>query len=167
MRQQIEGSLILPSLDTCECYTLAYTRETICRCSCSSIIIIIITVFRYSRDNSVGGNDVLHLLGPGIHEAEPPAPQRDEGAVFDLELVTVGVDLLSHLEHCGKHIHSCGEREHPLRTLESHDHECPPTLSVALCQVANVVLVEILIKRGSKQLLGQVSEDGRGSAGTH
>lgn len=53
------------------------------------------------RDDGVGGDDVLHLLGPGVHEAEPPAPQRDEGAVFDLEFVTVGVDLLPHLQHCG------------------------------------------------------------------
>lgn len=30
------------------------------------------------------------------------------------------------------------------------------TLSVALCQVADVVLVEILIEGGSQQLLGQV-----------
>lgn len=55
----------------------------------------------YSRDDGVGGDDVLHLLGPGVHEAEPSAPQRDEGTVFDLEFVTVGVDLLSHLQHCG------------------------------------------------------------------
>lgn len=53
----------------------------------------------YSRDDGVGGDDVLHLLGPGVHEAEPSAPQRDEGTVFDLEFVTVGVDLLSHLQH--------------------------------------------------------------------
>lgn len=62
----------------------------------------------YLRDNSVGGDDVLHLLGPGVHEAEPPAPQRDEGAIFDLEFVTVGVDLLSHLQHCGR-THRHGE----------------------------------------------------------
>ena len=53
-----------------------------------------------SRDDGVGGDDVLHLLGPGVHEAEPATPQRDERAVFDLELVTVGVDLLPHLQHC-------------------------------------------------------------------
>ncbi len=56
----------------------------------------------YLRHNSVGGDDVLNLLGPGVHEAEPSAPQRDEGAVFDFEFVTVGVDLLSHLQHCGQ-----------------------------------------------------------------
>lgn len=55
----------------------------------------------YSRDDGVGGDDVLHLLGPGVHETEPSTPQRDEGAVFDFKLVTVGVDLLSHLQHCG------------------------------------------------------------------
>lgn len=59
-------------------------------------------VLGHLRDDCVGGDDVLHLLGPGVHEAEPSAPQRDEGAVFDLELVTVGVDLLSHLQHCGQ-----------------------------------------------------------------
>lgn len=53
------------------------------------------------RYDGVGGDDVLHLLGPRVHEAEPSAPQRDEGAVFDLEFVTVGVDLLSHLQDCG------------------------------------------------------------------
>ena len=53
----------------------------------------------YLRHNSVGGDNVLHLLGPGVHEAEPSAPQCYEGAIFDLEFVTVGVDLLSHLQH--------------------------------------------------------------------
>lgn len=37
---------------------------------------------------------------------------------------------------------------------------------MALCQVADVVLVEILIEGGSQQLLGQVGEDGCGSGGT-
>lgn len=59
----------------------------------------IIGVLGYLRDNGVGGNDVLHLLGPGVHETEPSTPQCDEGAVFDFEFVTVGVDLLSHLQH--------------------------------------------------------------------
>lgn len=36
---------------------------------------------------------------------------------------------------------------------------------MALRQVADVVLVEILVEGGSQQLLGQVGEDGRGSAG--
>lgn len=56
----------------------------------------------YLRHYSVGGDDVLHLLGPGVHEAEPSAPQGDERAVFNLEFVTVGVDFLSHLQHCGQ-----------------------------------------------------------------
>lgn len=60
------------------------------------------------RHNGVGGHDVLHLLGPGVHKAEPSAPQRDEGAVFDLEFVTVGVNLLSHLQHCGHRKHIVG-----------------------------------------------------------
>lgn len=54
----------------------------------------------YSRYNSVGRDDVLHLLGPRVHKAEPSAPQRDERTVFDFEFVTVGVDLFSHLQHC-------------------------------------------------------------------
>ena len=38
---------------------------------------------------------------------------------------------------------------------------------MALSQVADVVLVEILIEGCSQQLLGQVGEDGCGSADTH
>ena len=49
------------------------------------------------RDDGVGGDDVLHLFGPGVHEAEPATAQRDEGAIFDLQLVAVGGDLLTHL----------------------------------------------------------------------
>lgn len=76
------------------------------KCS-NTLQLCVICVFGYLRDNRVGGDDVLHLLGPGVHETEPSAPQRDEGAVFDLEFVTVGVDLLSHLQHCGQtHRHS-------------------------------------------------------------
>lgn len=58
----------------------------------------------YLRHHGVGGHDVLHLLGPGVHEAEPATPQSDERTVFDLELVTVGVDLLSHLQHWSRDI---------------------------------------------------------------
>lgn len=47
------------------------------------------------RDHGVGGHDVLHLFGPGVHEAEPAASQSDEGPVFDLKLVTVRGDLFS------------------------------------------------------------------------
>ena len=54
--------------------------------------------FEYLQDDGVGGDNVLHLFGPGVHEAEPAAPQSDEGAIFDLELVAVCVDLLSHLQ---------------------------------------------------------------------
>ena len=52
------------------------------------------------RDDGVGGDDVLHLFGPGVHEAEPSAAQRDERAIFYLELVQVCVDLLPHLQYC-------------------------------------------------------------------
>lgn len=38
------------------------------------------------------------------------------------------------------------------------------TLSVALGQVADVVLVKVLVEGGSQQLLGQVGQDGSGSA---
>lgn len=38
---------------------------------------------------------------------------------------------------------------------------------MALCQVADVVLVKIFIKGGSQQFLGQVGEDGGSSGGTH
>lgn len=65
----------------------------------------------YLRDHGVGGNDVLHLLGPGVHETEPSTPQRDEGAVFDFKLVTVGVDLLSHLQHYGHTHHHHGDQQ--------------------------------------------------------
>lgn len=51
------------------------------------------------RDHGVGGDDVLHLFGPGVHEAEPAASQSDEGAVFDLKLITVRGDLFPHLQN--------------------------------------------------------------------
>lgn len=54
----------------------------------------------YLRHDGVRRDDVLHLLGPRVHKAEPPAPQRDERTVFDFEFVTVGVDLFSHLQNC-------------------------------------------------------------------
>lgn len=128
-------------------------------------------VARYLRHNSVGGHNVLHLLGPGVHEAEPSAPQRDKGAIFDLEFVTVGVDLLSHLQHYeqnGPHSKNMVSTEtHTENTIHSSTVSLVDsfsyfvafstgTLSVALCQVADVVLVEILIEGGSQQLLGQV-----------
>lgn len=70
--------------------------------NCSDILQpCVIGVVGYSRDDCVGGDYILHLLGPGVHETEPSASQRDKGTVFDLEFVTVGVDLLSHLQHCG------------------------------------------------------------------
>lgn len=39
------------------------------------------------------------------------------------------------------------------------------TLSVTLGQVVDVVLMEVLVEGGSKQLLGQVSQDSCGSGG--
>lgn len=54
----------------------------------------------YSRHDGVSRDDVLHLLGPRVHKAEPSAPQRNERTVFDFEFVTVGVDLFSHLQNC-------------------------------------------------------------------
>ena len=84
----------------------------------------------YLRHDGVGGDDVLHLLGPGVHEAEPPAPQRDEGAILDLELVTVGVDLLSHLqhwEHKGVHV---------MRTQIKNTYlQCCGSVTVCLCHL--------------------------------
>lgn len=71
---------------------------------CNMLQLCVIAVLGHLRHNGVGGDDVLHLLGPGVHEAEPSASQCDERAIFDLEFVTVGVDLLSHLQHCG-HAH--------------------------------------------------------------
>lgn len=68
---------------------------------CNALQLCVIAVHGYLRHNGVGGDNVFHLLGPGVHEAEPSASQRDERAIFDLEFVTVGVDLLSHLQHCG------------------------------------------------------------------
>lgn len=53
----------------------------------------------YLPDDSVGGDNVLHLFGPRVHKTEPATPQRDKGAIFYFELVAVCIDLLPHLEH--------------------------------------------------------------------
>lgn len=55
--------------------------------------------FDHSRDDCVCGDDVLDLLGPRVHETEPATSQSDEGAIFDLELVTISVDFITHLQH--------------------------------------------------------------------
>lgn len=112
----------------------------------------------YLRDHGVGGNDVLHFLGPGVHETEPSTPQRDKGAVFDFKLVTVGVDLLSHLQHYG-HTHQHHDEQQACRLVWSviFEYNGAGTLPVALRQVADVILVEILIKGSSEQLLRQVA----------
>lgn len=114
------------------------------------------SVSGYLRHNGVSRDDVLHLLGPRVHKAEPSAPQRNERTVFDFEFVTVGVDLFSHLQHCERWecIMSATARAKYLflmaGTFRKH------TLSVTLRQVADVVLVEILVEGRSQQLLGQI-----------
>lgn len=51
------------------------------------------------RDDCVCGDNVLDFLRPRVHETEPATSQSDEGAIFDLKLVTVSVDFISHLQH--------------------------------------------------------------------
>lgn len=51
------------------------------------------------RDDCVCGDDVFDLLGPRVHETEPATSQNDEGAIFNLKLVTIRVDFISHLKH--------------------------------------------------------------------
>lgn len=154
-RQQTEGSRTPPSSDT-------WRQESVGESRAHPPQQKLLSGSRHLRNNGVGGDDVLHLLGPGVHEAEPSAPQRDEGAVFDFELVTVGVDLLPHLQHCGQ-----AERGALQRGCSSAVSSCSKTLtlSVTLGQVVDVVLVEVLVEGGSKQLLRQVSQDGCGSGG--
>lgn len=65
----------------------------------NKIHIALLKAVNHLRDNRVRGDDVLDLLGPGVHETEPATSQSDEGAIFNLKLVTVSVDFISHLQH--------------------------------------------------------------------
>lgn len=69
-RQQTEGNLIPPSWGTWGGTEVMYLRLQRAEMKQTNVLARV----RYVRHDGVGGDDVLHLLGPGVHEAEPSAP---------------------------------------------------------------------------------------------